>query len=218
MRRSWIIIAAFLLAGSLFAQQTPNPLWTQLEQSNAVFARGGTLPINVSDRQPGGQNPPVTVLSCADSRVPPELIFNRPPWIGALFVVRTAGNVASPFDIASIEYAISPQQNAPQGWTRLIVVMGHSDCGAVKAALTGGPGGSGSLDALLERIRESFVGIRPWSPANLRAATVANARYSAAYLVAHSRIIRDATTRAVNPVAIIPAYYDLGTGRVTRVD
>ena len=212
MRRSWIIIAAFLLAGSLFAQQTPNPLWTQLEQSNAVFARGGTLPMNVSNRQPGGQAPQVTVLSCADSRVPPELVFNRS--IGALFVVRTAGNVASPFDIASIEYAISP----PQGWTRLIVVMGHSDCGAVKAALSGGPGGSVPLDALLDRIRESFVGIRPWSPANLKAATEANARYSAAYLVAHSRIIRDATTRAVNPVAIIPAYYDLGTGRVVRVD
>jgi carbonic anhydrase len=213
MRRSFIIIAVFSLAVPLLAQPT-NALWTRLEAGNAVFiaaGKGGPLQTNVTNRMPGGQSPEVTVLSCADSRVPPELIFNQT--IGSLFVVRTAGNVASPFDIASIEYAIA----APRNWTRLIVVMGHSDCGAVKAALSGGAGGSPPLDELLERIRESFVGLGSWSTIDPRRATEANARYSAQYLVAHSRIIRDAVSRKENPVTIIPAYYELGTGAVRPV-
>jgi carbonic anhydrase len=209
-----IIIALFSLAVPLLAQSVPNPLWTTLQQGNERFitaGKGGMLQTDVTNRMPGGQNPAVTILACADSRVSPELVFNQT--IGSLFVVRTAGNVASPFDIASIEYAIS----APRDWTRLIVVVGHSDCGAVKAALSGGPGGSPQLDALLDRIRESFVGLGPWSTIDVRAATEANARYSAQYLIAHSRIIRDAVTRTTNAVTIIPAYYDLASGEVRQV-
>ena len=215
MRRSLvIIIAVFALAAPLLAQPAPNPNWAKLEEGNENFiaaGKGGMLQTNVTNRMPGGQKPEVTVLACADSRVAPELVFNQT--IGSLFVVRTAGNVAGPFDIASIEYAIA----APRNWTRLIVVMGHSNCGAVGAALSGGPGGSPPLDALLARIRESFVGIGPWISADLKKATEANARYSAAYLVAHSQIIRDAVTRKDNPIVIIPAYYDLASGEVQRV-
>jgi carbonic anhydrase len=213
MRKLFIIIASFSLAVPLFGQPT-NPQWKRLEDGNDVFTRagrGGMLQTNVTNRMPKAQSPEITVLSCADSRVPPELIFNQT--IGSLFVVRTAGNVAGPFDIASIEYAIAQ----PRNWTKLIVVMGHSNCGAVGAALTGGPGGSPSLDALLGRIRESFVGIGPWISVDLKKATEANARYSAAYLVAHSQIIRDAVTRTANPVVIIPAYYDLDSGDVVQV-
>jgi carbonic anhydrase len=211
MRRLILAIGVFALALPLLGQE-PATSWKDLEEGNGRFiAAGKTLLTNVSDRMPRGQQPRITILSCADSRVPPELIFNQT--IGSLFVVRVAGNVASAFDIASIEYAIS----APQGWTTMIVVMGHSDCGAVKAALTGGPGGSPSLDALLDRIRESFVGLGPWSPANLRKATEANARSSAAYLVAHSRIIRDAVHREINPIVLIAAYYDMESGEVVRL-
>jgi carbonic anhydrase len=182
-------------------------------KGNGEFAAGGVLRTDVGKAPYGKQSPEITVLSCADSRVPPELVFHQS--VGDLFVVRTAGNIAGPFDIASIEYAIAPKQN----WTKLIVVLGHSSCGAVDSALTAtAPTGSNSLDALLDRIRESFVGIsRPWSIANLKEATYANARYSAQYLVAHSAIIRGAVTRTENRIEIIPAYYDLETGRVTRV-
>jgi len=214
MRRLLFIIIAFSLAGPLLAQSATNPLWMELHKGNEDFIAAGKNPplkTNVTNRMPDKQSPEITVLSCADSRVPPELVFNKT--IGSLFVVRTAGNVASPFDIASIEYAIAQ----PRNWTRLIVVMGHSNCGAVGAALTGGPGGSPSLDALLGRIRESFVGIGPWISADLKKATEANARYSAAYLVAHSQIIRDAVSRNESPVVIIPAYYDLASGEVHQV-
>jgi carbonic anhydrase len=212
MRRFILPIALFALALPLLAQK-PATSWDDLKAGNRQFITAGNsaraLPMDVHNRMPGGQRPAITVLSCADSRVPPELIFDQT--IGSLFVVRTAGNVASTLDIASIEYAIK------NNWTRVIVVMGHSDCGAVKAALEIGGGGSPSLDALVDRIRESFVGIGPWSPANLRKATEANARSSAAYLLAHSAVIRDAVFRKGNPVVVIPAYYDMTSGEVTRL-
>lgn len=76
-----------------------------------------------------GQNPWAIVLTCADSRVSPELIFDV--GIGELFVVRVAGNIANACSIASIEYAVAKLN------VNLIVVLGHEDCGAVKAALQG---------------------------------------------------------------------------------
>src|SRR5437763_3345823 len=142
MRKFMLVAAVFALAVPLLGQQRATS-WSDLKSGNGRFIAAGKagrpLPSNVSNRMSGGQEPPITILSCADSRVPPELIFNQT--IGSLFVVRTAGNVASPFDIASIEYAIS----APRNWTRVIVVMGHGECGAVTAALGSGGGGSPSL-------------------------------------------------------------------------
>lgn len=217
MRKYFFIATALALSVPLFGQETSEALWTRLMVGNAMFVGaggGGALTTNVQNRMPTAQNPRVTVLSCADSRVPPELVFNQT--IGDLFVVRTAGNVAGPFDIASIEYAIGGDRN----WTRMIVVLGHSNCGAVSSALTATAStGSTPLDALLDRIRESFVGIAPWrsDPQTLRRATDANARYAAQYLLAHSKLIREATTRDKDPVIIIPAYYDLVTGRVQKV-
>ena len=157
----------------------------------------------------GHQNPPVTLLSCADSRVPPELVFNRS--IGQLFVIRVAGNIAGTFDLASIEYAVA------NGYTKLIVVLGHEQCGAVRAALDPSDPPSPSLVALVQRIRQSFTGIDHWDvdPATVRLAVDANARASAAYLIANSKIIRDAVQSG--KVGIVVAYYNLTTGAVERV-
>ncbi|HEX9459974.1 MAG TPA: carbonic anhydrase, partial [Thermoanaerobaculia bacterium] len=151
------------------------------------------------------QDPPVTVLSCSDSRVPPELIFGRT--VGDLFVVRVAGNVADPFEIASIEYAID------KGWTKLIVVMGHEDCGAVIAALKTDDPTTPSLVSLVQRIRESFVGLPSWPEKDrLERGVKANARSSAAYLLAHSTVIRKAVLD--KRVGLIVAYYKLESGAV----
>ncbi|WP_416673727.1 carbonic anhydrase [Egbenema bharatensis] len=76
------------------------------------------------------QKPFATILGCSDSRVPLEVIFDQ--GLGDLFVVRVAGNVVTPSELASIEYGVSILQ------TRVLLVLGHSQCGAVKAALTGG--------------------------------------------------------------------------------
>jgi carbonic anhydrase len=233
MRRSSSILAVFFVALPLFAQtQTfpapwptppanPDAYWQTLMTGNktgTINYMAGALPYTgLAARRTdtvGSQNPPVTVLSCADSRVPPELIFGRT--VGDLFVVRVAGNVASQFDIASIEYAITP----PRNWTKLIVVMGHQNCGAVVEALKTEDPGTPSLVALVQRIRESFIGWQTWpatEPAadRLERGTKANARGSAAYLLAHSTIIRQAVLE--HRVGLVVAYYKLGSGEVEVV-
>src|SRR5262245_17883034 len=88
-RRLFVLAAAFALALPL-SGQTPATSWQDLEAGNRQFITAGdsarALPMDVKDRMPGGQSPAITVLSCADSRVPPELIFDQT--IGSLFVVR----------------------------------------------------------------------------------------------------------------------------------
>lgn len=191
---------------------SPEPYWQTLMTGNRTYV-AGALPYTglgaERDATVGGQEPPVTVLSCSDSRVPTELVFGRA--IGDLFVVRTAGNVAGPFDIASIEYAIS------KGWTRLIVVMGHEDCGAVVEALKTGDPPTPSLVSLVQRIRESFIGWPSWTgPNQVERGVKANARGSAAYLLAHSEVIRKAVLEG--RVGLIVAYYNLQSGKVDRLE
>lgn len=220
MRRFAILALVFAFALPLAAQQaakeppvTPDQLWSALTRANKTFAAGKLSFDNLKTEREAlkdQQLPPVTVLSCADSRVPPELVFNQS--LGALFVVREAGNVADDFGVASIEFAIQ------QGYTKLIVVLGHDSCGAVKAALGGGDPNTPSLMELARRIRMSFVGI-PYDsrdPANLKKAVELNARASAAHLLAASKVIRDAV--ATEQVKIVPAYYDFATGEVRKLE
>lgn len=205
-------LLCWFVAFPAFAQ-TPDPIWSSLVEGNRAFVAGSITFGDLAElrhHSADHQNPPVTVLSCSDSRVPPEIVFDRS--LDQLFVIRVAGNVAGPFDMASIEYAIA------NGYTKLIVVLGHEECGAVRAALSPDDPSSGSLIALVQRIRESFSSIDHWSldPATVRRAVEANARSSAAYLVAHSSIIRDAAQSG--KVRIVVAYYNLNTGVVERID
>jgi len=178
---------------------------------NAMYASGALPYTSLAEERAAtatGQQPPVAILSCADSRVAPELIFGR--GVGDLFVVRVAGNVAGPFDIASIEYAVA------HGWTKLIVVMGHEECGAVKAALESDDPPTPSLVALVQRIRESFIGIAGWTGSDrVENGVKANARSSAAYLLAHSSVIRKAVLE--HQVGMVVAYYNLKSGKVEVV-
>jgi carbonic anhydrase len=223
MRRSVSVLFVFLAVlgmGLPLAAQRPQPqpfplpftspppsLWDQLMGGNTPY-RGGALSythiIDARRRTVPDQNPPVTVLSCSDSRVPPELIFGRT--VGDLFVVRVAGNVASTFDIASIEYAVS------KGWTKMIVVLGHEDCGAVVEALETADPPTPSLVELVQRIRESFIGLSWTGPDRVERAVKANARGSAAYLLAHSTVIRKAVLGG--DVKLVVAYYKLVSGEV----
>ncbi|HXA18820.1 MAG TPA: carbonic anhydrase [Thermoanaerobaculia bacterium] len=226
MRRSVSIVFIFLavlgIGLPLAAQPAPLPLfplpfqkpyttaslWNDLMKGNTRY-KGGRLPYTgIADARAATadkQDPPVTVLSCSDSRVPPELIFGRT--VGDLFVVRVAGNVADPFEIASIEYAIS------KGWTKLIVVMGHQSCGAVEEALKNDDPPTPSLVSLVQRIRESFVGLPSWPATDrLERGIKANARSSAAYLLAHSTVIHKAVLE--KRVGLIVAYYKLKSGEV----
>jgi carbonic anhydrase len=192
---------------------TPEQLWSALMAGNKTFVAGKIAFDDLKQRREltlNAQIPPITVLSCSDSRVPTELVFNQS--LGVMFVVRSAGNIADDLGVASIEFAIL------NGWTRLLVVLGHENCGAVKAALGGADPNTQPLSELARRIRMSFIGV-PYDSrdaANLRKATEMNVRASAAHLLASSKIIRDAVL--TEQVKLISAYYDHGTGEVRALE
>ncbi|MFK7968897.1 MAG: carbonic anhydrase [Bacteroidia bacterium] len=149
----------------------------------------------------GGQDPYAIVLSCADSRVVPELAFDS--GLGELFVVRVAGNVANSSSIASIEYAVA------HIGTPVIVVLGHQSCGAVTAAVQGGDNGF-NLNHLLAHITPAIVASD--EGANVNDVVKKNAELTATELQNRSAIIRNAV--AEGKLQILPAYYHLETGRV----
>jgi carbonic anhydrase len=214
MRRLTVLLITLILCPPLAAQTSnADALWQSLLEGNERFV-AGTLTFDAlkAERKEVAehQDPSITVVSCSDSRVPPELVFDRS--IGDLFVVRVAGNVVDDFGLASVEYAVL------NGYTDLIVVLGHENCGAVKAALEQDDPDTPSLRVLVQRIRASFSGIR-WDPKDaeiVRKAAEANARASAAYLPARSGAIRAAIH--AGKVKVIPAYYSLTTGEVRKVE
>jgi carbonic anhydrase len=146
------------------------------------------------------QEPFAAVLSCADSRVPVEFVFDQS--IGQLFVVRVAGNIATPEIIASLEYGV-----AVLG-ARLLMVLGHSNCGAVKATIDGKavPGQIGALYAPI------------WPAVNaagndLDAAIDANASMQATLISRSSTVIGGATREG--KLKVVAARYDIASGAVS---
>ncbi len=150
--------------------------------------------------QTGGQSPFAIVLSCADSRVVPELIFDQ--GIGDLFVIRVAGNTANASSIASIEYAV-----AHLG-TKLIVVLGHESCGACGAAVAGGDNGP-NLNHLLDMIQPA---VDKSENKEVNDVVKINAAIQAEELVNQSKIIANAVENS--GVEIVSAYYNLNGGKV----
>jgi carbonic anhydrase len=145
------------------------------------------------------QEPFAAVLSCADSRVPVELVFDQT--IGHIFVTRVAGNVATSEIIASLEYG------AAVLGTKVILVMGHAGCGAVKATIQGAEV-PGQISALYPHIQPAV----DQAGDNLEAATKANARIQAALLGESSTVIKGLVKEGKLKVAA--AYYDIGSGSV----
>ena len=147
-----------------------------------------------------GQHPFAVVLTCSDSRVVPELIFDT--GIGELFIIRVAGNVANPSSIASIEYAVAHLD------VKLIVVLGHQNCGAVTAALACGDNGN-NIDHLFSFIQPAITATDSKIVDDV---SHVHAKLTAKTLIGDSNII----TKAIDNKAlkIIPAYYSLETGKV----
>ncbi len=148
-----------------------------------------------------GQAPYAIILSCADSRVVPELAFDT--GLGELFVVRVAGNVANSSSIGSVEYAV-----AHCGST-VIVVLGHQSCGAVTAAASGGDNGY-NINHLLAHITPALHASR--EGADINDIVKKNAELTVEALKARSSIISDAVKAGT--VKIVPAYYNLDSGKV----
>jgi carbonic anhydrase len=157
-----------------------------------------------------GQTPHTMVLTCADSRVGPELLFDQ--GLGDLFVVRAAGNNVDDHLVASLEYA------EEHLGSRLLVVMGHTACGAVKAAATTPAGTSAGSAALDELVADIQTCMGPLTPAQLKDPTLreavhANAVGAGKALLGASPILRHAVE--TGHLQVVPAVYDLASGFVT---
>jgi carbonic anhydrase len=169
------------------------------------------------DELASGQEPFAIILGCSDSRVPAELVFDQ--GLGDLFVIRVAGNIVAASQVGSVEFA------AARFGTRLVVVLGHSQCGAVLATLeelqrpTGGH--SRNLRSIVDRVRPSVEGLletelRRDPEALVKQAVRANIRVSANHLRHGSEILEDLIRN--EGLLVVGAEYSLETGVVTFFD
>jgi carbonic anhydrase len=148
------------------------------------------------------QEPFAAVLSCADSRVPVEILFDQT--IGHVFVTRVAGNVVTPEIIASLEYG------AAVLGTKVILVLGHEGCGAVKAAIAG-KAVPGQISALFPHLQPAV----DQAGGDLAATTKANAHIQAELLAKSSTVLAPMVKEG--KLKIVSGFYELGTGKVTVV-
>lgn len=201
---------AFIVFASLSpraAEPVPVTPLMRLKAGNDRYLKGvpTTVPLGSATRQAltKEQHPFAMVLSCADSRVPPEYIFNA--GLGDLFVVRAAGEVVDKSVMASLEYG-AEHLHIP-----LLVVMGHESCGAVKAAIDSEHGEGPNLDYLVSHIR---AGIQhsAGDQKDLRAAILANVEQVINDAMGGSQILKAAATSG--HLQVVGAYYELGTGSV----
>lgn len=188
-------------------------IWTNLMSGNKRFVAGKTRSypvVSLRRKLAAGQQPHVIILSCSDSRVAPELVFDQN--LGDLFVVRTAGNVADPVGLGSIEYAVD-HIHSP-----LLVVLGHQKCGAVTAACSGEKMPSPNLEAIVDKIDPAVTQARTYAKTDdlIESAIKENVHQSAKDLLANSEIVRDAVK--AGKLRVIEAEYQLESGEVVRLN
>ena len=183
----------------------PDAALKELLAGNERFAANQptSLPRNLAilrERTVAKHEPFAAVLACADSRVPVELVFDQT--IGQIFVTRVAGNIVTPEIIASLEYGV-----AVLG-VKVLLVLGHTSCGAVKAAMKADPV-PGQISSLYPHIRQAVE----QSQGNVDKAIELNAKIQAELLRTSSTVVRDAVKGG--NLKVEAALYDLGSGKVT---
>ena len=164
-----------------------------------------------------GQQPFAIILGCSDSRVPAEIVFDQ--GLGDLFVIRVAGNIVAPSQVGSVEFS------AARYFTRLVVVLGHSQCGAILATLeellTPSENQSHNLRAIVDRVRPSVEGLlhtdlKNDSDALVREAVRANIRASVDHLRHGSQVLEELIQK--EGLLVVGAEYSLETGVVEFFD
>jgi carbonic anhydrase len=230
-RRRFIVAAAAPAAASFasrtFAQGTecavftparqsatsPDQALKRLQEGNARFVSGQTINCDLRlqvKETAGGQAPFAALVGCIDSRVPPELVFDQR--LGDVFCARVAGNFVNDDIIGSLEFATK------LAGARLIVVLGHSDCGAIKGAVDGAK--LGFLTAMLRHIAPAVQASRnvagehnAKNKAYVQAVADANAKLAAAALTRRSAVLKELVDKKA--LRVVSAMHDLSTGRVT---
>lgn len=208
------IFAIAAAAGETGPAVSPDEALARLMQGNQRFVKGAPLH---GDDTPArraelaaGQKPFAAVLACADSRVPPELLFDQ--GLGDIFTVRVAGNVAGTPEQGSLEYA------AEHLGTPMIMVLGHTGCGAIGAAASG-TRASGALGALLKQVEPAVKAAKARGAKGdevARGAVEENVRLNAMALLRGNPVIRKLA--AEGKLKVSAAVYDISTGEVRLLD
>ena len=209
--------AIILIVGSLFfivsgRQKTPDEVLAILTKGNQRFATdqpsypqvGPTRRAEVA----GGQQPLATIISCSDSRVPPEILFDA--GIGDLFIVRVIGNISSGDEVGSAEYGVEHLNTA------LMVVLGHTSCGAVTAAVNNDDV-HGNIPPVLANIRPAVLSASLAHPELkgselIPEAIKANVFHSMEQLLKRSESIRNKALEG--KVKVVGAVYDIKSGQI----
>ncbi len=190
----------------------------RLREGNARFVARAQGAASADGSEPGlhlpqKQAPFAIILGCSDARVPAEIVFDQGP--GDLFVIRVAGNIVAPSQLGSIEFA------AAKFGTRLVVVLGHSRCGAVKAALEAlrdpGQESSRNLETIVNFIRPAVeplleTGMAADDPSLVAASVRANIAASVVRIRSESEVLRRLIRE--DGLEIVGAEYDLESGEV----
>ena len=204
--------------------ETAEQALEMLKQGNARFVENVQNPqstLLASNALTHVHEPFAIILGCSDARVPAEIVFDQ--GLGDLFVIRVAGNVVAPSQIGSVEFATEKFA------TKLVVVLGHSHCGAVTACvetlINPDQQFSPNLRSIVDRIRPSVYNLHEIYTANgqdideqelINRGIKANVRMSVTQLKHGSRILEDAVNNG--SLIIVGAVYDLDTGKVTFIE
>ena len=204
--------------------ETAQQALEMLKQGNARFVDNVQNPqstLLASNALTHVHEPFAIILGCSDARVPAEIVFDQ--GLGDLFVIRVAGNVVAPSQIGSVEFATEKFA------TKLVVVLGHSHCGAVTACvetlINPEQQFSPNLRSIVDRIRPSVYNLHEIYTANgqeidadelINRGIKANVRMSVSQLKHGSRILEDAVNSG--SLIIVGAIYDLDTGKVTFIE
>ena len=210
----FFLIASILFVSGAYAQHetklNADESLKELIAGNERFAAAKMIHGNQSAERKNelakGQHPFAVIVSCSDSRVPPEIVFDQ--GLGDLFVIRSAGNLVDDIGLGSIEYAVEHLG------VQLIVVLGHERCGAVSAAVQGGEA-PGHIAKLIEEIKPA-VKMAKKEPGNLiENAVISNINLVVKQLLNSEPVLKEFIHE--NKLKIVGARYDLDDGTVSIV-
>lgn len=206
-----LVFSAFVFAGSEKADES----LTKLQDGNRRFVNGALAYKDMGDAKrkelAKGQKPFAIVVTCSDSRVAPELLFDQ--GLGEIFVVRVAGNVVDPIAIGSIEYA------AEHLGSSLIIVLGHEKCGAVAAALDLKGKPEGNIGAILKKIMPAVKTAKKKGGTKdeiLDAAVQENVKNTSSEIMKKSKIVKELVHEG--KLKIVTGEYSLTTGSVAMLE
>ncbi|MCS6929871.1 MAG: carbonic anhydrase [Saprospiraceae bacterium] len=191
---------------------TPEAALAALLEGNQRFLAGALRHPHQTQRRvrevENAQHPFAVVVSCSDSRVPPEIIFDE--GVGDLFVIRTAGNLLGNLELGSIEYAVE-HLGCP-----LVVVLGHTECGAIKAFLSGGEC-HGHIRDIIEALRQEKEEqqILQREGKNLNTCIEGNVIHGVTQIRQQPVIMEKMKRKEVN---VVPMIYDVHTGKVSVIN